>query len=150
MQHRNVTCDKYVYYEFEPVFVDKFDVPRQIGGIYGAGPSLNDLRQRQKGGLYGAGTSLDVLPDKTGENVGSPSESDEDDSELINQIMDDKTNMVDGFCRLDICREVIIWCGARIGKEKSKFVLNNVFELVLISRAIHHDDVCNSIMQTME
>ena len=58
--------------------------------------------------------------------------------------------MADGFCQLDIWCGINKWCGRRVEKKKSKFVLKFLFDLGILSRAMDHDDVCNSIMQTVK
>merc|ERR1712212_1385866 len=54
------------------------------------------------------------------------------------------------FCRLDIWNTISKWCGVKTGKQKLEFILNRIFNLTLLSRGLHHNDVCYSIVQTAE
>ena len=83
---------------------DKFDAPRQSGGLCGAG-------------------SLETLPRKTIDDIDSQSESNEDDSDFSDKIEGVEPDLVDNLCPADIWCEINKWCGGRIGKGNLKRAL---------------------------
>ena len=86
----------------------------------------------------------------------SHSECDDNDdnnnsgSEFHNSSDDGSPHTSFDFCRLDIWHTISEWCGVKTGKQKLEFILNRIFNLTLLSRGLHHNDVCDSIVQTAE
>ena len=115
------------------------DEPRQSGGIYASGESSRDMFSKQ--------CRVDSV---------SHSECDDNDdnndsgSELHDSSDDGSPHTSFDFCRLDIWHTITEWCGVKTGKKKLEFILNRLFNLTLLSRALHHNDVCDSIVQTAE
>ena len=83
-------------------------------------------------------------------NVGSGSDSDDsnDSGSEFSDRSDDES--LDDFCHLDIWGAINKWSGDKTGKQKLKFVQNRLFKLTLLSRALHRDEICNSIMRIAE
>ena len=96
--------DNDLYGEFEAVFVDKFDFPRQNGGLYSAGPS-RDYLSDQFGEDDDSQSRTDTLPSNSGEHDDSQSRTDnddDDDSEFDDRRVDDKSKALYYSYQLDI------------------------------------------------
>ena len=52
--------------------------------------------------------------------------------------------------QLDIWSAINNWYGGKTGKQKLNFILNRLFKLTLLSRAVSRDDSCESITRTAE
>ena len=79
----------------------------------------------------------------TVDNVGSGYESDDRSD-------DGSPHTSNDFCQLDIWSAINNWYGGKTGKQKLNFILNRLFKLTLLSRAMSRDDSCESIIQTAE
>ena len=119
--------------------------------------SSDDDDPRQSGGIYGGDEpSPDLFSDQCRVDAVSHSECDDNDdnndsgSEFRDRSDDGSPDTSHDFCQLDIWGVINKWYGGKTGKQKLKFVLNRLFNLTLLSRALHHNDVCDSIMQTAE
>ena len=109
---------------------DEFDDPRQSSGVYGGGGEF----------------SPDIFSDRSGVGAVSHSECDDNDdnndsgSEFRDRSDDGSPHTSNDFCQLDIWSAINNWYGGKTGKQKLNFILNRLFKLTLLSRAMSRDD----------
>ena len=117
--------------------MDEFDAPTQSNGGFGDGDEI----------------SPDLFSDGSGVDAVSHSESDDNDdnddsgSEFLDRNDDEEPY---DFCQLDIWSIINKWCSGKTGKQKLKYILNRIFKLTLLSRALFRDEILASIMLTAE
>ena len=122
--------------------------------------------------VCGGGKSRDIFSDTSSVGGNSHSECDNNDDNQVDDFsQDDDQSTVDNvgsgnksddrsddgsphtsndFYQLDIWSAINNWYGGKTGKQKLNFILNRLFKLTLLSRAVSRDDSCESITRTAE
>ena len=137
----------------------KKDVRREVSPI--ANPGQGETGEfelpKQSGGMYvGSDPSPDLFSTPSDNDIVSRSECVANDdvnvsgSEFLDRSDVSSPDTSRDFCGLDIWGIISKWYGGKTGKQKLQFILNRVFKLTLLSRALFRDDILKSIMQTVE
>ena len=96
------------------------------------------------------GVSPDLFSDSPGVDVVSHTESagNDDNDDSGSEFLDRSDEEPYDFCRLDIWGIINKWFSGKTGKQKMKYILNRIFKLTLLSRALYRDEILASIMLT--
>ena len=91
-----------------------------------------------------------MLPGKSNANDELDSDMPEIDSEFGDRYVWAESDELDDFLRLDIWGKLKNMCGKRTGKEKTKYVRKTILDFMLLTKALSHNAVLDTIMQNVD